>query len=117
MTNDFQVDLKLHGVLCADLNAHDQVWDQIVNADERGYHLAEAVMDANGIFSKDSNQTHQDPATGFFSIPDVTVVYAVLRNKYDWQLIDSLSCDDRPIIITLHLSAKKMTGTERLVWD
>ena len=115
--NDLKVDLKLHEVICADLNALDQVWDQIANPDERDHHHAETVMNANKTFLNDSNPTRQDPATGSFFSPDVTVVHAALRDKYDWQPIYSLSSDHHPIILTLHLSAEKMTGTKRLVWD
>ena len=75
-------------------------------------------MDANSTFFNDLDQpTRQDPATGAFSSPDVTIVHASFPDRYDWQPLDSLSSNHRPILIAFHLFTEKQRGAGVLIWD
>ena len=114
---DFHPTLSESEIVCADLNAHDQLWDPVANSDERGELLAEAVLDANGAFLNDGRPTRQDPAHGHLSAPDVTIVHESLQDKCEWLPLDCLSSDHKPIITTLLLPAEKLRGQKRLVWD
>ena len=106
--SEFQPDTKVHEVICADVNAHDTAWYQTANPNTRGEYLVNAAMDANSTFHNDSEQpTRQDPATGDFSFPEVI---ATFRDRYDWEPLDTLSSDHRPILITIHLVIQKLRG-------
>ena len=68
-------------------------------------------MDVNSTFLNDQQQpTRQDPATGTFSSPDATIVHAAFRDRHGWEPLDTLSSDDRPILIKIHLPTEKMKG-------
>ena len=73
-------------------------------------------MDVNSTFLNDPEQpTRQDPTTDAFSSPDVTIVHAAFRDRYDWEPLDIQSSDQRPILI--HFPTEKLRGQQRLVWD
>lgn len=77
--------------------------------------LAEKVLDANGFFLNDEQPTRQDPATGSFSSPDITVAHETLMNKCDWTPCDFLASDHRPILITLDLPNERIKCQKRLL--
>lgn len=71
--------------VCADLNAHLDIWDLSARPNERGKLLAEAIMNADGTFLNDPSQyTRQDPATEHVSSPDVTITAVNLQFNCDW---------------------------------
>ena len=75
-------------------------------------------MDAEGGFFNDAElATSQDPASGGFSSPDVTIVHNGIHHHCDWTPLDSLSSDHRPILTTLHLPSQQRKGPKRLVWN
>ena len=49
-------------------------------------------------------------ATMAFSSPDVTIVHAAFLDRYDWEPLDALSFDHRPILITIQLPTEKLWG-------
>ena len=77
--SELQPDTNVHMVICADVNAHDIVWDKITNPNAWGECLVIATMDANSTFLNGPEQpTRQDPAMGAYSSPDVTIVHAAV---------------------------------------
>ena len=79
---ELQPDTKVHELICMVENAHDTAWDQTVNPNTREEYLVNIAMDANSTFLNDLAQpTGQDPATGAFSDPDVTIVHAAFKDK------------------------------------
>ena len=115
--SELQPDINVHEVIYADINAHDTAWDQTANLNARGEYLVNAAMDMNRIFHNDQEQPiRQDPATGTFFSPDVTVVHATFRDIYDLKPHDTLSSAHHPILITIHFQTEKLRG-ERFVWD
>ena len=70
-------------------------------------------MDASSAFLNDKEQpTRQDPVTGAYSSSDVTIVHADFRDRYDWEPLDALSSDHRPIPITIHLATDELRGED-----
>ena len=103
-------------MICADVNAHDTTWDQTVNINARGEYPVNAAMDFDSIFLNDPEQvTRQDQATCDFSSPDVTIVHAAFRHRYDLEQLDTLSSDYRPILITIH-HATELKGIDGSLW-
>ena len=102
-----QPKIQKNEIICADLNAHNEIWDKHVRSDDRGAQLAEAIMDAEGGFLNDAElATPQDPAYGGFSSPDITIVHNGIHHHCDWTPLDSLSSDHRPSLTTLHLPSQ-----------
>ena len=111
---ELQPDTRIHEVICEDVNAHDTIWDHTSISNTRYEYFVDAVIDANRKFLNDPEQpTRQDPAMGTFSSPDAMIVNAAFRDRYDGKLLDALSSDHRPILITIHLPTEKLRG-ERL---
>ena len=102
---------------CADLNAHNILWDPVARPTERGEFIGKAMLDANGAFLNTGAPTHQEPSTGGFSTPDVTIVNRSLQELHDLSLYESLSSDHIPITITVNLPDEQLKGRKRLVWD
>ena len=112
----FQPEIQENEIICADLNAHNEIWDKHAHSDDRGAQLAEAIINAEGGFLNDAElATRQDPAFGGFSSPDVTIVHNGIHHHCDWTPLDSLSSDHRPILTTLHLPSQQRKGPKRLV--
>ena len=106
-----QPDIKVHKVICANVNANDTVWDQTANPNARGEYLVNVAMDAKSAFLNDPVQpTRQNPAKGAFTSTDGKIIHAAFRDRYDWDPIDTLSSNHRPIQIIIHLPTKKMRG-------
>ena len=42
----FQPEIQENEILCADLNAHSEIWDKHAQSDDTGAQLAEAIIDA-----------------------------------------------------------------------
>ena len=85
--------------------------NQTSNPNARGEYVVNAAMDVNSAFLNDPEQpTRQDTATDAFSSPDGTIVHAALRDRYDWEPLDTLSSDHHPILITIHLPTEKLRG-------
>ena len=115
---EVQPNIKVHEVICADVNAHDTAWDQTANPNARGKCLVNAAMDTNITFLNVPEQpTKKDPSTGAFSSSDALIVHAAFRDRYNWELPDTLSSDHHPILITIHLPTEKLRGEKRLIWD
>ena len=89
----FQTELQQYQIICADLNAHDPLWDPIARPLERREFLGEMKLDADGAFLNTDAPTRQDPSTGSFSTQDITIVYESLQELFDWLPCDSLSSD------------------------
>ena len=66
------------------------------------------MLDAEGDFLNTGAPRRQDPSTGFFSTPNVTIIHKSLQELCDWLPCDSLSSDHRPITITLNLSDEQL---------
>ena len=116
--SELQPDTKVHEEICADVNVNDTAWDKTANSNARGEYLANAAMGKNNTFLNDPEQpTRQDPATGDFSSPDVMIVHAAFRDRYDWEQLDTLSSDHCPILITIHVPTEELKGVNRHVWD
>ena len=50
-----------------------------------------AAMDTNRSFLNDLEQpTRQDPATDAYYTPDVAVVHAAFRDRYNWEQLDTM---------------------------
>ena len=97
--SELQPDTKVHEVICADVDAYDTAWDQTANPNARVEYFVCAAMDANSTFLNDPEQpTRQDPTTRTFSSSDVTIVHSAFRDRYDWEPLDILSLDHRPIL-------------------
>ena len=63
----------------ADFNVHDPLLDPVARPTERGEFIGEKMLDANGAFLNTGAPTRQDPSTGSFSSPDVTVVHKSIQ--------------------------------------
>ena len=114
----FQPEIQKNEIICADLNAHNEIWNKHAHSDDKGAQLAKAIMDAEGGFLNDAElATRQDPAFGGFSSPDVTIVHNGIHHHCDWTPLDSLSSNHRPILTTLHLPSQQRKGPKRLVWN
>ena len=75
------------------------------------------MLDANGDFMNTCAPTRQDPSTGGFSTPDVTIVHESLQELCDWSPCEFISSDHITITITLNLQAEQPKGHKQLVWD
>ena len=114
----FQPEIQENEIICADLNAHNQIWDKHARFDDRGAHLAEAIMDAEEDFLNDAElATHLNPAFGGFSFPDVTIVHNSIHHHCASTPLDSLSSDHRPILKTLHLPSQQRKRSKQSVWN
>ena len=114
----FQPEIQKNEIICAYLNAHNEIWDKHAHSDDRGAQLVEAIMDAERGFQNDAELAkRQDPASVGFSSSDVTFVHNAIHHHCDWTPLDSLSSDHRPILTTLHLSSQQRKGPKRLVWN
>ena len=49
----FQPEIQENEIICADLNAHNEIWDKHAHSDDRGAQLTEAIMDAKRGFLND----------------------------------------------------------------
>ena len=82
--SEFQAELQMFEIICADPNAHDPLWDPVDRPTERGEFLGETILDANGAFLNTGAPTHLDPSTGGFHTPDVTIVHESLQELCDY---------------------------------
>ena len=88
----FQPEIQKNEIICADLNTHNEIWDKHACSDDRGAQLVEAIMDSERGFLNDAKlATCQDPASGGFSSPDVTIVQNSIYHHCDWTPLDSLT--------------------------
>ena len=114
---EIQMEVSIKDVICADLNAHDPLWDTRANPTGRGQLLSETILDTNAAVLNTDCFTRQDPATGTLSSPDLTIVHETVADQCTWQPLDRLSSDHRPLLITLDLQSMQTMGSKRLVWD
>ena len=117
--SEHQPNTKVHEVICADDSVHDAALDQTVTPNARDEYLVNIVMDTNSTFFIDADQpTIREPATGAFSSPDVIIVHAALRDRYNLKPLYTLSSDHRQIIITVHLPTVELKRkTVRLILE
>ena len=50
----FKPEIQENEIICADLNAHNEIWDKHAHFDDRGAQLEETIMDAEGGFLNDA---------------------------------------------------------------
>ena len=77
--SEFQTELQQLENNRADLIADEPLWDLTAKPTVRGEFFGKKMLDANGAFLNTGAPTNQDPSTGIFSNPDVTVVHESLN--------------------------------------
>ena len=78
LDSEFLTELHQFEIICANLTAHDSLYDPIARPIGRAEVLAEKMMNAIGAFLSNGATTRQDPSIGDFSSCDVTIVHESL---------------------------------------
>ena len=57
----FQTELQQFEIICANMKAHDLLWDPVSRPTEKGEILTETMLDANGAFQNTGAPTSHNP--------------------------------------------------------
>ena len=84
-----------------DVNAHSPLWDQAKpTADKRGDDIEEWIANSGMMTLNDGSNTRTNRSTNHDSTPDISLVHSSLTGKFDWQTMEDLGSDHKPIVIT-----------------
>ena len=94
---------KEYDVILGDTNAHSLLWDdswEKPDADERGRVIENWCASNNMAPINDGKPTRKCRKDGKGTAPDQAFVHASKLDKFTWEVVDDLSSDHSPIIIT-----------------
>jgi len=113
--------VRQNEVITADLNAHDPLWDQHSNSNQRGEELVEYLLDNQGVIHNiDESFTRHSADFTSKSSPDVTISHEQNSNTINnWHTITELSSDHLPILFRIDTATAFNTNnnTTRKTWN
>ena len=111
---------KEYDVILGDTNAHSLLWDDSwdkPNADERGRVIENWCATHNMTPINDGKPTRRCRKSGKGTAPDQAFVHASKLDRFTWEIVDDLSSDHSPIIITYQDQFPTINNKPTYKWD
>ena len=107
-------------VICGDFNLHDTKWgsrEEMCRSDRGEVSDLIAWCDDNEYhFLNSGEETCFDRRTGKGSIPDVTMVAKRVYEGAEWEVLDELGSDHKPILIKVRCKRETKCSMKDLTW-
>jgi hypothetical protein len=92
-------------LVMGDLNAHHELWDNLITRDERGVALGGWIGDHDMMVLNDGEVTRRHSGTGRPSTPDVSMCHESMAAGICWRVMTELGSDHVPIVVETNCAA------------
>ena len=110
-----------YDIILGDTNAHSPLWDDSIGdgaSDKRGKKIEEwlATTGMATINSGDPTHTCKLPGSITHTAPDTSFAHPSMLDKLQWTVINDMSSDHLPMIITYDAEVQKVNNTPTYKW-
>lgn len=102
-----------HTLFAGDLNCHSKLWDSVQPEDDGGSALEDWLAHEEFGCANDGSHSRVNPGTGGKSTPDVTLVHNSLLGHVEWECLEGIGSDHRPILFTVGKDLECLRSAKR----